>query len=61
MAAGYTGGILENKINSHELLNLNLKIQLNIISTAFEIGVKKLIFLVPLACILKKFATDGRD
>ena len=44
LAAGYTGGILENKINSHELLNLNLKIQLNIISTAFEIGVKKLIF-----------------
>lgn len=54
LAAGYTGGILENKKNAHELLNQNLQIQLNIFSISYMVNIKKLIFFAS-SCMYPKY------
>ncbi len=45
LCAAKVGGILANKNNPVDFYTINQKIQLNIISSAFSSGVKKLIFL----------------
>ena len=43
LAAGRVGGIIENKSFPADFLNTNLSIQLNVLSAAHKVGVKKLI------------------
>ena len=44
LAAGYTGGILENKTKPHELIIRNLLIQVNIFKAIENLKVNKLLF-----------------
>lgn len=44
LAAGKVGGIIENKAYPADFINTNLAIQLNVLKSAHEAGVKKLIF-----------------
>lgn len=44
LAAGRVGGIIENKTYPADFINANLAIQLNVLKTAHETDVKKLIF-----------------
>ncbi len=44
LAAGKVGGIIENKTYPADFINTNLAIQLNVLKSAHEAGVKKLIF-----------------
>ena len=53
LAAGYTGGILENKNQPKDLICKNLKIQMNVLSNAFEKKLKKQYFLLHLVCTQK--------
>lgn len=55
LAAARVGGILANDTHPVEFLQDNLQIELNIIQSAFESGVKKLIFLGS-SCIYPKYA-----
>jgi len=55
LAAARVGGILANDTHPVEFLQDNLSIELNIIKSAFDAGVKKLIFLGS-SCIYPKFA-----
>ena len=55
LAAARVGGILANNDHPVEFLQENLKIELNIIQSAFESGVQKLVFLGS-SCIYPKFA-----
>jgi GDP-L-fucose synthase len=43
LAAGKVGGIVENKTYPADFINANLAIQLNVLQSAHEVGVKKLI------------------
>ena len=55
LAAAKVGGILANDTQPTEFLTENLQIQANIISTAHEIGVEKLLFLGS-SCIYPRLA-----
>lgn len=44
MAAGKVGGIIENKTYPADFMNANLAIQLNVMKSAHNVGIKKLIF-----------------
>lgn len=55
LAAARVGGILANDTHPVEFLQDNLKIEINIIQSAFDSGVKKLIFLGS-SCIYPKYA-----
>lgn len=55
LAAARVGGILANDTHPVEFLQENLKIELNVIQSAFDSGVKKLIFLGS-SCIYPKMA-----
>lgn len=55
LAAARVGGILANDTHPVEFLQDNLQIELNVIQSAFESGVKKLIFLGS-SCIYPKYA-----
>ncbi|MGO8674195.1 MAG: GDP-L-fucose synthase family protein [Capsulimonadaceae bacterium] len=55
VAAAKVGGILANKTYPVEFLTENLRIQDNVITTAYECGVRKLLFLGS-SCIYPKFA-----
>ena len=44
LAAGYTGGVLENKHYSHKLFDLNTRIELSALTAAYMAGTKKVIF-----------------
>ena len=55
LAAGYTGGILENKKNPHKLLQENLQIQLNALSSAYNTNVQKAIFFGS-SCMYPKYS-----
>jgi len=55
IAAAKVGGIKANSDYPVEFLNENLTIQLNLMSTAYEIGVPRLLFLGS-SCIYPKFA-----
>ena len=55
LAAARVGGILANDTHPVDFLQENLKIELNIIQSAFDSGVRKLIFLGS-SCIYPKFA-----
>lgn len=55
MAAAKVGGILANDRQPVEFLQRNLAIELNVIKTAHEAGVEKLLFLGS-SCIYPKFA-----
>ena len=55
LAAAKVGGILGNKNHKAEMIYDNLMIQSNIIDSAYQIGVKKLLFLGS-SCIYPKFA-----
>jgi GDP-L-fucose synthase len=57
IAAAKVGGIQANSIFPVEFLLENLQIQNNLISTSFEFGVKKLLFLGS-SCIYPKLATQ---
>jgi GDP-L-fucose synthase len=54
LAAGYTGGILENKNHPDKLLRINLQIQLNALSVAYETNIKKTIFFGS-SCMYPKY------
>jgi GDP-L-fucose synthase len=55
VAAAKVGGILYNKLFPAEFLTENLRISINIIEGAHQVGVKKLLFLGS-SCIYPKFA-----
>ncbi|WP_439624530.1 GDP-L-fucose synthase [Shinella sp.] len=55
MAAAKVGGILANDRNPVEFLQRNLTMELNVIKSAHEAGVEKLLFLGS-SCIYPKFA-----
>ena len=55
IAAAKVGGILANSSYPADFLIKNLKIQTNLIETAYQFGIKKLIFLGS-SCIYPKFA-----
>jgi len=55
LAAAKVGGILGNKNHKAEMIYDNLMIQSNIIDSAYQTGVKKLLFLGS-SCIYPKFA-----
>jgi len=55
MAAAKVGGILANDRNPVEFLHRNLTMELNVIKSAHEAGVEKLLFLGS-SCIYPKFA-----
>ena len=55
MAAAKVGGILANDRNPVEFLQRNLAMELNVIKSAFEADVEKLLFLGS-SCIYPKFA-----
>lgn len=55
LAAAKVGGILANDIYPSEFLYNNILIEANVIHTAYEIGVEKLIFLGT-SCIYPKYA-----
>ena len=55
LAAAKVGGILGNKNHKAEMIYDNLMIQSNIIDSAYQVGVKKLLFLGS-SCIYPKFA-----
>ena len=57
IAAAKVGGILANNKYPADFISKNLYIQLNIIESAFEAGIKKLLFLGS-SCIYPKFATQ---
>ena len=57
IAAAKVGGILANNKYPADFISKNLYIQLNIIESAFEAGVKKLLFLGS-SCIYPKFTTQ---
>lgn len=56
-AAAKVGGIVANNEAKFEFLNDNLRIQLNLIESAFSSGVKKFIFLGS-SCIYPKYANQ---
>ncbi|MES2206960.1 MAG: GDP-L-fucose synthase [Pseudomonadota bacterium] len=45
LAAGLTGGIMENQRIPADFLHINLSISLNVLNAAYHHGIKKLIFL----------------
>ena len=55
LAAAKVGGILANDTHPVDFLQENLKIELNIIESAYHAGVEKLVFLGS-SCIYPKFA-----
>ena len=55
LAAARVGGILANDTHPVEFLQENLKIELNVIESAYKAGVEKLVFLGS-SCIYPKFA-----
>ena len=55
LAAAKVGGIYANKNQPADFLIENLKIQTNVIQTAYEFGIKRLLFLGS-SCIYPKFA-----
>ena len=55
MAAAKVGGILANDREPVDFLQRNLTMELNVIKSAFEAGVEKLLFLGS-SCIYPKFA-----
>lgn len=55
MAAAKVGGILANATHPADFLADNLAIELNVIGSAFDIGVEKFVFLGS-SCIYPKFA-----
>lgn len=55
LAAAKVGGIIANDSQPVDFLQENLKIELNIIQSAYESGVEKLVFLGS-SCIYPKFA-----
>lgn len=55
LAAAKVGGILANHLQSGEFIADNLAIQTNVITSAFNIGVKKLLFLGS-SCIYPKYS-----
>ena len=55
LAAAKVGGILANEKYSYEFLLENLKIQLNVIESAKDYGVKRFLFLGS-SCIYPKFS-----
>ena len=57
IAAAKVGGILANSSQPTEFLIDNLKIQINIIETAWKSGVKRLLFLGS-SCIYPKFSSQ---
>tara|TARA_B100000212_G_C27321437_1_gene510329 strand:+ start:221 stop:1198 length:978 start_codon:yes stop_codon:yes gene_type:complete len=57
LAAAKVGGILANSTYPAEFISQNLSIQLNVIQSAFNSGVKKLLFLGS-SCIYPKFASQ---
>ncbi len=57
LAAAKVGGILANSNYPADFIAQNLSIQLNVIQSAFESGVKKLLFLGS-SCIYPKFANQ---
>ena len=57
LAAAKVGGILANNRYPAEFIAKNLSIQLNVIESAFNSGVKKLLFLGS-SCIYPKFASQ---
>ena len=57
MAAAKVGSIEANSIHPVDFLSKNQKIQLNLIESSFEFGVKQLLFLGA-SCIYPKFATQ---
>jgi GDP-L-fucose synthase len=60
IAAARVGGIKANNDYPVEFLNENLEIQLNLMSTAHELGVSRLLFLGS-SCIYPKFADQPID
>ncbi len=57
VAAAKVGGIMANNTYKADFLTENLRIQTNIIDSAYRCGVKKLLFLGS-SCIYPKFATQ---
>lgn len=57
LAAAKVGGIWANNVNRGDFILENLQIQTNVISAAFETGVKKLVFLGS-SCIYPKMAAQ---
>ena len=57
IAAAKVGGIMANNNYKADFLTENLRIQTNIIDSAYRFGVKKLLFLGS-SCIYPKFATQ---
>jgi len=57
VAAAKVGGIMANNTYKADFLTQNLRIQTNIIDSAYRWGVKKLLFLGS-SCIYPKFATQ---
>lgn len=57
VAAAKVGGIMANNNYKADFLTQNLRIQTNIIDSAYRCGVKKLLFLGS-SCIYPKFATQ---
>lgn len=55
LAAAKVGGIHANNVYSADFITENLQIQTNVITSAYKIGVKKLMFLGSV-CIYPKFA-----
>jgi GDP-L-fucose synthase len=55
VAAAHVGGILANATYPTEFLSDNLRIQLNVLDAAHEVGVERLLFLGS-SCIYPKFA-----
>jgi GDP-L-fucose synthase len=55
LAAGRVGGIMANSTHPAEFLSDNLRIQVNVMDGAHEIGVQRLLFLGS-SCIYPKFA-----
>src|SRR3954447_6389241 len=57
VAAAKVGGILANDSYPAEFLSDNLRIQLNVMDSARELGVQRLVFLGS-SCVCPKFATQ---
>jgi GDP-L-fucose synthase len=57
LAAAKVGGILANSTYPVDFLSDNLRVQLNVLDAAVEVGVERLIFLGS-SCIYPKFATQ---
>lgn len=60
MAAAKVGGILANNLHPVEFLERNLSMELNVIKSAYGVGVEKLLFLGS-SCIYPKLASQPID